>query len=198
MGTAKLDKAITDADVAELATAVQRNITLGPRRKFDMAKALSLRIREKLTYPEIAQRLGVTESTVQVQLHKFLKFIEDPGELAAYRENKSDLLEAMELKLLYFLQDRMLALNPRDGVKDISQALKVVAELKRLEAGQSTSNVSIFLKSIEEAHAPEPVVDAVEVTCLEQPNSSGTTNPTEPSLISSPSAQSPDEIVKTP
>ena len=186
MGTTK-DQAITDADVVDLATAVQRNISLGPRRKFDMAKALSLRIREKLTYPEIAERMGVTESTVHVQLKKFLKFIEDPGELAAYRENKADLLESMELKLLYYLQERMIAQNPRDSVKDIAGSLKILAELKRLEAGQSTSNVSIFLKSIEEAHAPETVVEAVEVTCLEPPNSSGTSDLMEASPISNPS-----------
>ena len=140
---------ITEQDVTALST-----LDPPPKAKvrpFRPRRAVTLRLREKLTYKQIAQRMNTTEAHVVNSLKKFYAFLEEPGNLYAYRDNKSDLLETMEYRLLVYLSDLM---NDKKcaSVKDIALALKVVNELGRLERGQSTSNVSVLLKSIEEAH----------------------------------------------
>ena len=141
---------ITEQDVTALST-LDTPATKQKYVRFDHARAVTLRLREKLTYKQIAQRMNTTESHVVNSLKKFYAFLEEPGNLYAYRDNKSDLLETMEYRLLVYLSDLM---NDKKcaSVKDIALALKVVNELGRLERGQSTSNVSVLLKSIEEAH----------------------------------------------
>ncbi len=139
--------AFTESEIATFSTQVTKQKYV----KFDHARALQLRIREKLTYEEIAERLNTTPAHVCNSLKKFLKYLEEPGDLYAYQENKPDLLETMELKLLTYLHD-LLSDKKCASVKDVSLALKVVSELVRLNKGQSTSNVSVLLKSIEEAH----------------------------------------------
>ena len=144
------DQALTEQDVTALST-LDTPATKQKYVRFDHARAVTLRLREKLTYKQIAQRMNTTESHVVNSLKKFYAFLEEPGNLYAYRDNKSDLLETMEYRLLVYLSDLM---NDKKcaSVKDIALALKVVNELGRLERGQSTSNVSVLLKSIEEAH----------------------------------------------
>lgn len=177
------DQALTEQDVTALSTLD----TPAKKQKyvrFDHARAVTLRLREKLTYKQIAQRMNTTESHVVNSLKKFYAFLEEPGNLYAYRDNKSDLLETMEYRLLVYLSDLM---NDKKcaSVKDIALALKVVNELGRLERGQSTSNVSVLLKSIEEAHKdPLSRNTTQEVdTCPEKSLSSGsspqTANPPE-------------------
>lgn len=183
----------------EIAT-FSKQITKQKYVKFDHARALQLRIREKLTYDEIAERLNTTTAHVHTSLKKFLKYLEEPGDLYAYQENKPDLLETMELKLLTYLSD---LLNDRKcaSVKDISLALKVVSELARLNKGQSTSNVSVLLKSIEEAHK-DPLSTNKAAECPtpqnESLNSSGSLTQTETPKASSNPMDSPEPIATLP
>ena len=194
------DQALTEQDVTALST-LDTPATKQKYVRFDHARAVTLRLREKLTYKQIAQRMNTTESHVVNSLKKFYAFLEEPGNLYAYRDNKSDLLETMEYRLLVYLSDLM---NDKKcaSVKDIALALKVVNELGRLERGQSTSNVSVLLKSIEEAHK-DPLsrnttqeVDA----CPEKSLSSGSSPQTEnqPESLSSNPTNSPEPIATPP
>lgn len=140
-------RTITEAEVANFA----KQVTKRKYNRFDDAKALQLRIREKLTYEEIAERMDAPYSHVHERINRFLKFLEDPGNLYAYQHNKPDLLEAIELKLLAYLAD-LLNDKKCTSVKDLSLALKVVGDMVRLNKGESTSNTMVLLKSITEAH----------------------------------------------
>lgn len=184
-------RAITESEVAKFAAQVTKQKYV----KFDHARALQLRIREKLTYEEIAVRLDTTTAHVCNSLKKFLKYLEEPGDLYAYQENKPDLLETMELKLLSYLND-LLQEKRKASVKDISLALKVVSELVRLNKGQSTSNVSILLRSIEEAHQ-DPLSTNREPAC-ENLNLPGNSTQTEPPEASLNLTDSPEPIVMLP
>lgn len=188
--------AFTESEIATFSTQVTKQKYV----KFDHARALQLRIREKLTYEEIAERLNTTPAHVCNSLKKFLKYLEDPGDLYAYQENKPDLLETMELKLLTYLHD-LLGEKKCASVKDVSLALKVVSELVRLNKGQSTSNVSVLLKSIEEAHQ-DPLSTASSkmetVVCPEKSNSSGSSTSLDAPKASSNPTDSPEPIATKP
>ena len=184
--------AFTESEIATFSTQVTKQKYV----KFDHARALQLRIREKLTYEEIAERLNTTPAHVCNSLKKFLKYLEDPGDLYAYQENKPDLLETMELKLLTYLHD-LLSEKKCASVKDVSLALKVVSELVRLNKGQSTSNVSVLLKSIEEAHQDPLSINKADV-CPEKSNSSGSSMSLDVPKASSNPTDSPEPIATKP
>ena len=189
---------ITEQDVTALSTLD----TPAKKQKyvrFDHARAVTLRLREKLTYKQIAQRMNTTEAHVVNSLKKFYAFLEEPGNLYAYRGNKSDLLETMEYRLLVYLSDLM---NDKKcaSVKDIALALKVVNELGRLERGQSTSNVSVLLKSIEEAHKDplsRNITQEVEA-CPEKSPSNGSSTPTDDHSVLSAPTNSPEPTATLP
>lgn len=189
---------ITEQDVTALSTLD----TPAKKQKyvrFDHARAVTLRLREKLTYKQIAQRMNTTEAHVVNSLKKFYAFLEEPGNLYAYRDNKSDLLETMEYRLLVYLSDLM---NDKKcaSVKDIALALKVVNELGRLERGQSTSNVSVLLKSIEEAHKDplsRNITQEVEA-CPEKSPSNGSSTQQESPSASSNQMNSPEPTATLP
>ena len=189
---------ITEQDVTALSTL---NTPAKKQKyvRFDHARAVTLRLREKLTYKQIAQRMNTTEAHVVNSLKKFYAFLEEPGNLYAYRDNKSDLLETMEYRLLVYLSDLM---NDKKcaSVKDIALALKVVNELGRLERGQSTSNVSVLLKSIEEAHKDplsRNITQEVEA-CPEKSPSSGSSTPTDDHSVLSAPTNSPEPTATLP
>lgn len=190
------NRTITESEIATFSNQVTKQKYV----KFDHARALQLRIREKLTYEEIAERLNTTPAHVCNSLKKFLKYLEEPGDLYAYQENKPDLLETMELKLLTYLHD-LLSEKKCASVKDVSLALKVVSELVRLNKGQSTSNVSVLLKSIEEAHQDPLSTSSSKmetVVCQENLSSSGSlTNAETPKVPSNPT-DSPEPIATLP
>ncbi len=186
------ERTITESEVATFATQVTKQKHI----KFDHARALQLRIREKLTYAEIAERLNTTQAHVSNQLNRFLKYIEEPGDLYAYHENKPALLETVELKLLHYMWD--LLMDPKKAnLKDVSLALKTVSELRRLEQGQSTANVSVLLKSIEEAHQ-DPLSTNKGAECHENLNLPGSSTPQETPKESSNPTDSPEPTVMSP
>ena len=153
-------RVITDQDVAQLAEQVPTRIN---NTRVDIAKMVSLRLRGK-THDEIAEIIGCARETVTRSIAKFSKFVEDPTELAAYRENKPDFFEGVELKVLSMLEQRLSDPTYKPPVKDLAAAMKVLVEMRRLETGQSTDNIAVFTKSIEDAHKNLfPVTEAVEV-----------------------------------
>ena len=102
------ETAITEAEVAKFEQQVTK--TRRTRKQFDHARAVQLRIRERLTYDEIAERMDTTRAVVCTNIHKFLKYLEGdsddvPGNLYAYQANKPDLLETVEYKLLDTVYD---------------------------------------------------------------------------------------------
>ena len=191
------ETAITEAEVAKFEQQVTK--TRRTRKQFDHARAVQLRIRERLTYDEIAERMDTTRAVVCTNIHKFLKYLEGdsddvPGNLYAYQANKPDLLETVEYKLLDTVYD-ILSTGRTPPLKDVALALKTIHEIRRLEAGQSTSNVSVLLKSIEEAHQ-NPL--SIESKQCPTPNDTSISNGPSTPLESPPSSPlQPDSISPT-
>jgi hypothetical protein len=158
MDSTPTKRIITDHDVAQLAAAANK-----APAKLDAAKMVSLRIRHRKTNEEIAELMDCHPITVGRVINKFMRFVEDPGELEAYRQNKPDLFEAMELKVLSLLNERLNDKDYKPSIKDLTNAMKVLVETRRLETGQSTDNVAVFVKSIENAHK-NLFIDSPQVT----------------------------------
>lgn len=108
--------------------------------RIDVMEALKLRQVNKLTYKEIADRLGVTKQAVWERLQRVYKMIADPEEVDAYKKNRADLLAGAEMA---FVSE---ALDPdklkKASVNNLSYAMRQVYDIQRLETGQSTENVA--------------------------------------------------------
>ena len=127
-------------------------ITHPKQQKIDVAKALKLRLQGN-TLEEIGAVFGVTRSAVHDALQRFQAFTQhtDTGVLTAYSEHRAELFNAVELHLTASLLDgdamAKASLNNR------AYAFKQIHEARRLQAGESTSNVSILGKFITDAEA---------------------------------------------
>lgn len=123
-------------------------------RKYDVATALRLRVEERLTYREIAERLGVDESAVRQRLSRWLALVDDPDELAAYRAQRAAVFDSLESTIIRELWREIVAHNVSAG--DLIRGLEVVAKHGRLVSGASTENVSVLVSSLTKLHTPEP------------------------------------------
>ena len=124
-----------------------------PDQKVDVSVALKLRLVNKLTYSEIADKMGCCKQTVHAAIKRFEQIIgNQPEELDAYRQRKAELLEAAELQLLEKITD------PETIQKaSLNNAAYTFAQLHnagRLERGKSTSNIDIK-HTVEEIEALE-------------------------------------------
>jgi len=118
---------------------VERTREHRTRQRPLLKRAVELRLRG-LSYEDIADRLGVAKSTVHQQLSGVFDLL-DPEKIAAYREHRVSLLDAVECKMLSALAD-----DERLGkasLNNAAYAFTQVHQARRLEAGQSTQNLSL-------------------------------------------------------
>jgi len=113
---------------------------LGTNSKIDINKALELRMKKGLSYNEIAQFFHCSKQAVEQALKRFSALLLKPGEVAAYREKKGEILESVEARLLHELVDKGRV--EKASLNNVAYTLGVVGNMTRLEKGQSTSNVA--------------------------------------------------------
>lgn len=122
--------------------------------KIDTATALRLRVEERLTYREIAERLGCNESAVRQRLARWLTLTADPDDLAYYRAQRSAIFDSLESTIVRELWSEIIAHKVCAG--DLIRGLEVVAKHGRLIAGASTENVSVLVQSLTKLHSAPP------------------------------------------
>ena len=137
----------------EVIPSPPKKIVSHPKaQKIDVAKALKLRLQGN-TLEEIGAVFGCNKQAVYQALDKFKAFLGDveAGNLTAYSENRAELFNAVEKHLSASLLDpyamQKASLNNR------AYALKVIHEARRLETGQSTSNLSVLGKLVMQAES---------------------------------------------
>ena len=110
-----------------------------PDDNFDLPKALRLYYKNGNSLSEIAEVLNTPRSTVHYRLQAVLKMLPPRQEIAAYRDNKSSILDAAEYKLVC----RMLDDEAIKGasVNNAAYAFQQVATQNRLEKGLATQIV---------------------------------------------------------
>jgi len=128
----------------------------GRARTWDRAAALQLRLQRGWSYPEIARHLGIATSTLQDGLGAFkalLDQIQDGVSLDTYTRTRRELLTAVEMQLLMDLTDAEKRKKATLG--NVAYALQHVHNIRRLESGQSTENISIIMQGVVASHGPE-------------------------------------------
>ena len=120
--------------------------------KIDVAKALRLRL-QGATLADIAEMQGVTPQAIDQALKRFQPFVQglEPGQLSAYSEERANLFNVVEQHLTGSLLDPQ-ALE-KASLNNRAYALKVIHEARRLETGQSTSNLSVLGKLVMQAES---------------------------------------------
>jgi hypothetical protein len=120
-----------------------------------------LRLKDGLTYDQIAERFGCTRQAVSLALERFTCLTENPAQLETYRANKQGLFEIVEQALV----ERLLreAVSGRATVGDLARALDVISKHVRLLSGQSTANIGLLVQTLGEVHkdldsALQPIV----------------------------------------
>jgi len=111
--------------------------------KLDISKAITLRLKNGLTYKEIGDILGCSKQAVWERLKNFTKLLEDPASISAYEDNKSKLFSAAELKLLTEILDP--AKLEKASINNVAYAFSQVAREGHLARGEATSNVNSHL-----------------------------------------------------
>lgn len=136
-----------------MATETRLPIVTKPsQQKIDTGKALKLRL-QGLSCEEIGKIFSVSRSAVDQALQKFKPFLEslNGSSLQAYSDERASLFNVVEQHLTGSLLDpdalAKASLNNR------AYALKVIHEARRLESNQSTSNISVLGKFIQQAES---------------------------------------------
>ena len=120
------------------ALAVENsNIIPNTRNKIDIIEAFKLKFQHHLTYAEIADRFGVKAPSVHASLKRFLHILHNPEESAAYEQNRTQILTAVEFRLVNQLANRKKI--KAASLNNIAYAVSQINNMVRLEKGQPTS-----------------------------------------------------------
>lgn len=126
--------------IETLTPVKQRKITPGPKRTWDFKRALQLRLVKGLSYNEIGRILNTTEAAVLHAFHDYKDLLANPQEIDAYRDNRSGLLTAIELRLAKELSspDKL----EKASLNNAAYAFAQVHTARRLEEGKATENIA--------------------------------------------------------
>ncbi len=120
------------------------------QEKIDLIECWRLRVKNKLTYQEIADHFGCAESSVIRACQRLAELIPDPASVDAYRGVKAEILEGVEQQLLASLiQPEKLK---KASTNNVAYAYQQVANQLRLEKGQTTGNIGVLAKLVIDAH----------------------------------------------
>lgn len=115
------------------------NVIPHPKTKIDLAKALDLRYRHRLSVKEIAEYFGVVPSSVTARLHAYLKHLPNLQEVRALDSIRPDIIKGTLLKNLASLSDP--AKLKRASLNNVAYSAGQLHNMLRLEEGKSTQNV---------------------------------------------------------
>ena len=141
-----------------MTTAVDMEQTPKPRKRTgrprnseaQSIKDRILTVAKTLQYPtqqEIADAAGVCRQTAAAYLAKYGI---DKQEVDQFRDNRADLFASKQKEILAAITPDKL---DKTGAKDLAIALAVVYDKERLESGQSSVNVSSWVKIVTDSHS---------------------------------------------
>jgi len=128
--------------------------------KIDLSKALKLRIKNHLTYEEIAAQFGVSRQAVYDKLKTFTKYIENPEAIQAFEDNKAEILSSVEKVMIEQMLDSEKL--QKASLNNVAYTFTQIHTANRLQRGQATSitdDVDSIIDRIEHRYA-----NAIDVT----------------------------------
>jgi hypothetical protein len=123
-----------------------QNTQPGSKSKFNLLEAVRLRVVKKWSLRDIGNRYGVSKVYVFQQLKKIDNLIDKPELTEAFGSVREQILNKVELELLVKLLNSD-TLN-KASTNNIAYALRQVFDMRRLESGQSTQNVSSLISLV--------------------------------------------------
>jgi len=122
--------------------------------KFDIGKALTLRIVKHLSYKHIATILNTTASTVRQGLLPLLSLIDNPDLVKGFRHHEVDLLDGIRMLAMRGIGEQLS--NPKRRQKmdmsRLSTLYGIMFDKQRLIRGESTANINQLTAIIIAAH----------------------------------------------
>ena len=94
-----------------------------------------------MTYQQIADQLECAKSSVHEALAPFVKILETPEAVAAYRNEKASIIDALEMLLLLDMAD--IEKRKKASINNLAFAADKLHQMGRLERNLSTANVSL-------------------------------------------------------
>ena len=119
-------------------------------RSLDKAEVWKLRFQQGLTYQQIATLTGYCPQRIHQVCHELKELIPHPESLPAYQAARGPALEHAERTLVASLLDP--ATIEKASLRDRAVSFGIVYDKRRLEQGQSTSNLAVWAKCVESAH----------------------------------------------
>jgi hypothetical protein len=106
----------------------------------EIRTALNLRLKHKLSYRKIGEQLNCSHEAVRQALKPFLKALEHPEAIEAYRDYRADILTGAEIAMLDLILDPEKAKKATLG--NAGYVFEKVAKEAHLSRGEATANVS--------------------------------------------------------
>ena len=104
--------------------------------RIDIAKALSFRLTQNMTYEQIGKQFNVSKQAVHEALHKYIDVIELSNNTVELAKVKGNILDSVEIALL------LDVLNPQKreaaSLNNTAYALNTISNISRLEKGLSS------------------------------------------------------------
>lgn len=108
-------------------------------KKIDMSEVFRLYYRNDLTYAQIAEKYNTSPQNIQQRLARFTSVLPTKDEIHTYRQNKSSILEGVELRLIDNLVDEGKLKDA--SLNNVAYAFQQVATQNRLEKGLATERI---------------------------------------------------------
>ena len=110
--------------------------------QLDLQKIVTYRLKNKLSYRQIGAVMGVSKDTIKDRLKPLKRLLKDPAAVDIYRENRADMMDAIERELATQILDEDKLKSA--SVNNIAYAMAQLNNIGRLERGQSTANVQVI------------------------------------------------------
>lgn len=121
-------------------------------RHIDIKKALEYRLKG-CTYEQIGVLLDPAQpfckQGVQQALQRFHALTSEAEDLPTFQQHRANLMDAVEFKLLASLADQDAI--QKMSYRDRAVSYGIIVDKRRLETGQSTSNISVLGKIVQQA-----------------------------------------------
>jgi hypothetical protein len=132
------------------------------RPSLDVGKALKLRLASPfLSYEDIGKMCGgVSKQAVCKALKPFLNIIDNPEAREAYRANKSEVLESVQLKLVSEMVDPEKV--EKASINNLAYAAGQLDNMIRLDRGESTANIATYSMMARETGAIEAELEELQ------------------------------------
>lgn len=149
--------------------------------KIDVARALKLRLKNGLSFDEIALHFSCSRQAVHQALRRFLHVLDHPEAIKAFEDSKAALLTVVEMKLLESLVDKDKL--SKASLNNVAYAYDQIHKANRLEQDLSTSNIAekLIFTVIHQSDDSEDQAQPNESTPAGEPAREG--NDTPPDMV---------------